>query len=127
MCEPYVSPLSFPVYRFLHEERCDLAVDPLAEAVASGGDPFDGNQAIPTHPVRRAAGPSSPAASRSLPPDPGSNAWPARPTRRRAASRGRPLPGPFFRALLAMEDRLPRGRLPDCIGFRLLAVLRAAR
>ena len=30
MCEPYISPLSYPVYKFLHEEPLDLSVDPLA-------------------------------------------------------------------------------------------------
>lgn len=51
MCEPYVSPVSWPVYRFLHEEPLDLGVDPLAlQAQAGDGarDPFDANQAIPT-------------------------------------------------------------------------------
>ena len=73
LCEPYVSALSFPIYRFLHEERCDLGVDPLAEAHASGPgagpgqgpgkDPFDGNQAIPSlllHPLQIPAGAAVP-------------------------------------------------------------------
>jgi SAM-dependent methyltransferase len=120
LCEPYVSPLSFPVYRFLHEEGCDLSVDPLAEAVAAGGDPFEGNQAIPTvlfgrrreelerrfpllHLVKleRLAGPAYPASG---------------------GFSGRALPGPLFRALLAIEDRLPAAAF-RLIGFRLLAVL----
>ena len=41
-------PAVVPVYRFLHEEGCDLAVDPLAATPTRGDDPFDGNQAIPT-------------------------------------------------------------------------------
>jgi SAM-dependent methyltransferase len=49
MCEPYVSPVSWPVYKFLHEEPLDLGVDPLATHAADGArDPFDANQAIPT-------------------------------------------------------------------------------
>jgi SAM-dependent methyltransferase len=49
MCEPYISPLSYPVYKFLHEEPVDLRVDPLAEQTGKdAGDPFDSNQAIPT-------------------------------------------------------------------------------
>jgi SAM-dependent methyltransferase len=51
MCEPYISPMSWPVYRFFHEEPLDLGVDPLAlQAQAGDGarDPFDANQAIPT-------------------------------------------------------------------------------
>ncbi len=49
MCEPYISPISYPVYKFLHDEPLDLGVDPLA--LYAGGDardPFDANQAIPT-------------------------------------------------------------------------------
>ena len=35
MCEPYISPVSYPVYKFLHEEPLDLRVDPLALAGAA--------------------------------------------------------------------------------------------
>jgi SAM-dependent methyltransferase len=49
MCEPYVSPLSYPIYKFLHDEPLDLRVDPLADQTgADARDPFDSNQAIPT-------------------------------------------------------------------------------
>jgi SAM-dependent methyltransferase len=53
MCEPYISPASWPVYKFFHEEPLDLDVDPLALRDAGAGtdgarDPFDANQAIPT-------------------------------------------------------------------------------
>lgn len=50
LCEPYLSPLSFPFYRWLHDEPVVLGVDPLAPQAfgASGKDPFDSNQAIPT-------------------------------------------------------------------------------
>ena len=49
LCEPYVSPLSYPVYKLSHDEPLDLRVDPLADAAADGArDPFDSNQAIPT-------------------------------------------------------------------------------
>ena len=30
MCEPYISPVSYPVYKFLHEEPLDMSADPLA-------------------------------------------------------------------------------------------------
>jgi SAM-dependent methyltransferase len=49
MCEPHISPISYPVYKFLHDEPLDLGADPLA--LYAGGDardPFDANQAIPT-------------------------------------------------------------------------------
>ena len=49
MCEPYIGPLSYPVYKLLHVEPLAMRVDPLAD---QGGrdtrDPFDSNQAIPT-------------------------------------------------------------------------------
>ena len=55
LCEPLISPLSYPVYKLLHEEPVDMAVDPLAmdgPAPAAPDsderDPFDSNQAIPT-------------------------------------------------------------------------------
>src|SRR5438552_524932 len=62
LCEPYVSPLSFPVYKLFHDEPVRMAVDPLADAepapgaADSGKDPFDANQAIPTLLFDRAAG-----------------------------------------------------------------------
>jgi SAM-dependent methyltransferase len=49
MCEPYISPVSYPVYRFFHEEPLDLGADPLAlHGGSDPRDPFDANQAIPT-------------------------------------------------------------------------------
>jgi hypothetical protein len=50
MCEPYISPVSYPVYKFLHDEPLDLSVDPLALEAGGGAarDPFDANQGIPT-------------------------------------------------------------------------------
>jgi SAM-dependent methyltransferase len=122
LCEPYVSPLSFPVYRFFHEERLEMSADPLAETPA--GDPFDANQAIPTlllerRPaelarrfpalrllrLERLAGPSYPASG--------------------GFSRGPLLPMGLWRALLALEDRLPPAVF-RAIGFRMLAVLERA-
>jgi SAM-dependent methyltransferase len=122
LCEPYVSPLSFPIYRFFHEERLDMKVDPLAETQA--GDPFDANQAIPTlllekHAaelarrfpelrllrVERLAGVSYPASG--------------------GFSRGPLLPLVLWKALLAVEDRLPPAVF-RAIGFRMLAVLERA-
>ena len=49
MCEPYISPVSYPVYKLFHEEPVDMGADPLALHVADGArDPFDSNQGIPT-------------------------------------------------------------------------------
>jgi SAM-dependent methyltransferase len=122
-CEPYVSPLSYPVYRFFHEEDLALGVDPWAEATP-GRDPFESNQALPTllfagraravrerfpqlrlRSLERLAGPSYPATG--------------------GFSRPPPLPHRLWRALLALEDRLPAIAF-RLIGFRLLAVLERA-
>ncbi len=49
MCEPYVSPMSYPIYKVFHAEPLRLWVDPLADQTAAGPrDPFASNQAIPT-------------------------------------------------------------------------------
>jgi SAM-dependent methyltransferase len=121
LCEPYVSALSFPIYRFLHEERCELGVDPLGDLAISGHDPFDGNQAVPSLllgryrrqleqrfpelrvvEVRRLAGPSYPASG--------------------GFSRKPLLPMTLWRGLVAIERWLPEAAF-RVLGFRLLAVL----
>ena len=121
LCEPYISALSYPVYRFFHEERCDFGVDPLGEMQTRGGDPFDGNQAIPSlllirrrailaarfpdlrlAELTRLAGPSYPASG--------------------GFSRRALLPGWLWRGLLAAEGWLPEVAF-RVVGFRLLAVL----
>lgn len=49
MMEPYVSWVSFLVYRFLHQEGMHWHVDPFGkERSMKGRDPFLGNQAVPT-------------------------------------------------------------------------------
>ncbi|MFI4987752.1 MAG: class I SAM-dependent methyltransferase, partial [Alphaproteobacteria bacterium] len=49
VCEPAVTPLSYPFYRFLHSEPVRLGDDPLDEgALSPARDPYDSNQAIPT-------------------------------------------------------------------------------
>lgn len=48
VCDPYVSPLSYPVYAWLHEEGLDFAPDALEPRWADGKDPFAGNQALAT-------------------------------------------------------------------------------
>jgi SAM-dependent methyltransferase len=47
MCEPYCSPVSRLVYRYLHHEPADMGADPAA-VQSSGDDPFDANNALPT-------------------------------------------------------------------------------
>jgi hypothetical protein len=46
--EPYVSWLSFPVYRFLHAEGMEWDTDPFFEQSLERKEPFEGNQAVPT-------------------------------------------------------------------------------
>jgi SAM-dependent methyltransferase len=49
MVEPAITPVSWPFYRFIHDEAVDLAADPLsAREPSAGRDPFTANQAIPT-------------------------------------------------------------------------------
>ena len=46
--EPWVSPMSYPIYRWLHEEGCDLRIDPWDPFPASAGakEAFEGNGAL---------------------------------------------------------------------------------
>jgi SAM-dependent methyltransferase len=121
LCEPYLSLLSSPIYRHLHEEGADTRVDPLAPASADEKDPFEGNQAVPSlifgrdrsaferrfpalriAAFERFAGPSYLA----------SGGFSRRPL----------LPARLFAALVALEDRLPAAAY-RLVGFRLFAVL----
>ena len=50
LVEPWVTPLSYPIYRWLHQEDCHLGVDPWDPFKRTGGgtkDAFEGNAAIP--------------------------------------------------------------------------------
>jgi SAM-dependent methyltransferase len=47
--EPWVSPLSYPIYRWLHEEGCTLGLDPWSPfggEASDGKDPFRGDAAV---------------------------------------------------------------------------------
>jgi SAM-dependent methyltransferase len=56
LVEPWVTPLSFPVYRWLHQEGCSLGLDPWHPfAAGSGKQPFDGDAAVPWRLVRVAS------------------------------------------------------------------------
>ena len=44
--EPWVSPLSYPIYRWAHEEGCDLAIDPWAPFGSGPKEAFEGNGAL---------------------------------------------------------------------------------
>ena len=50
LVEPWITPFSYLVYRYLHQEDCDLTADPLAGMSIRSAEskrPLDGNQAIP--------------------------------------------------------------------------------
>jgi SAM-dependent methyltransferase len=54
--EPWVTPLSFPVYRWAHQETCRLGLDPwqpFGRTVTDGKDPFEGDAAVVWSLVRR--------------------------------------------------------------------------
>jgi SAM-dependent methyltransferase len=122
MCEPYIGPLSYPIYKLLHKEPVQMSVDPLNPAAQlSGSDPFDSNQAIPTilfgrarakfarefpmlevRSVERLAGPSYPASG--------------------GFSRGPLLPQAILNALHRLEALLPKAAF-RLLGFRMLVTL----
>ena len=55
--EPWITPLSYPIYRFLHHERCRLRVDPWAPfADLDVKDAFEGESALVYNLVRRTPG-----------------------------------------------------------------------
>ncbi len=122
MCEPHVSPVSYPVYKLFHDEPLDLSADPLAPAAgAAGRDPFDSNQAIPSLLFGRQAGRFAAEFPQlrlarlewlSGPAYPASGGFSRRPL----------LPAPIWSLLHRLEARLPPG-LFRWIGFRLLAVI----
>jgi SAM-dependent methyltransferase len=132
VCEPYMSPLSYPVYRLFHEEPVRFGGDPLADIAAGragdGGngqdkDPFDANQAVPTMLFSRARGRA--ALARSFP---GlalrSVEYLAGPSYVASGGFNRPLPLPLpvWNLFHGLERLIP----PWCyrlVGFRLLAVV----
>lgn len=57
MIEPGVTPVSWPFFKFFHQEPIDLSADPYAwKQPLETHDPFDSNQAIPTLLFGRASG-----------------------------------------------------------------------
>jgi SAM-dependent methyltransferase len=55
--EPWVTPLSYPIYRFLHQEGCRLSLDAWAPFPKGGNkEPFEGDAAVPWRLVRDTPG-----------------------------------------------------------------------
>jgi SAM-dependent methyltransferase len=52
LLEPWVTPLSYPIYRFVHQEGCTLGIDPWDPFGAGGKEAFDGDGALPWRIVR---------------------------------------------------------------------------
>jgi SAM-dependent methyltransferase len=52
LVEPWITPLSWVVYRFSHQEDCRLRVDPWSPFPPGGKDSFDGDAAVPWRMVR---------------------------------------------------------------------------
>lgn len=54
VAEPWVTPLSYPIYRWLHHEGCTLGLDPWQPFDGNGTkEPMDGNAAVVWGLVRR--------------------------------------------------------------------------
>lgn len=130
ICDPYISPLSYPVYKFLHEEPVDLSAKVLelpgdrhhGQAPAKAKDPFDSNQAIST----LLFGPQRAELERRFPGlEIVSVEKMAGPCYAASGGFSRPplLPLALWRRLESLERRLPRVIL-DRLAFRLLAVVR---
>lgn len=67
LVEPWITPFSWVVYRFFHQEHCRLGVDPWDPFPGGGKDSFDGDAAVPWRMLRTTA-PSRWAALGLLPP-----------------------------------------------------------
>ena len=53
LVEPWVTPVSYPIYRYMHQEGCTLGIDPWDPfGAAAGKDAFDGDGALPWRIVR---------------------------------------------------------------------------
>lgn len=126
MIEPAITPLSWPFYRFLHQEPVRLGADPLIAGTPDPNrDPFDANQAIPTllfgrsHAKFAGTFPTLELLSVqylslfAYPLSGGFKPWSL-------------IPASLVRPLLRLEDRLAPllGRL---MGFRLLVVVQKRR
>jgi len=120
LCEPYASPLSYPVYRYLHPEGLDAGVDPWHVSMARDKDPFESNQAVPTLAFARESGfarrfPQLRVVRRELLAGPSYVAT-------GGLGRSPVLPRPLWDALVRLEDLLPAAAF-RWIGFRILVTV----
>jgi len=47
LVEPWITPFSWPIYRFFHQEACRLGVDPWHPFAGAAKDSFEGDAAVP--------------------------------------------------------------------------------
>jgi SAM-dependent methyltransferase len=115
--EPWVTALSFPIYRWIHHEGCDLSRDPGAPFSVWGKQAYEGNNGIPSLLCRRLGAHDwerlgfEPPASKSF------NDFAYFSTR--GFREGPDAAGPLFRGARVLFDRL----LSPCsglLGFRAL-------
>jgi SAM-dependent methyltransferase len=125
LLEPYISPLSYFIYHFLHPELVDMSADPLALPASGAGlikDPFVSNQAVPTLIFCRGQGRRFARMFPSLAVVRvvrlAGLAYPAT----GGFSRRAMLPFPLWRALFALENHLPE-LVFRLLGFRLFVVI----
>jgi SAM-dependent methyltransferase len=56
LVEPWITPLSWPVYRFFHQEDCRISADAWRPFPPGAKDSFDGNATVPWQLVRDTPG-----------------------------------------------------------------------
>jgi SAM-dependent methyltransferase len=56
LVEPWITPFSWVIYRFLHQEDCRVGVDPWNPFPGPDKDSFDGDAAVPWRMVRKTPG-----------------------------------------------------------------------
>ena len=126
LCEPYICPASYWVYRIFHEEPVDVSAQPLLDMAhnpaGEAKDPFASNQATPTLIFSRDSGSEF------------SRMFPSLTVTRieRFAGFSYPASGGFshspllpmvlWKALFAVENRLPPAVF-RWLGFRMLVVV----
>jgi SAM-dependent methyltransferase len=54
LIEPWVTPVSYPIYRYVHQEGCTLGIDPWDPFPGAAKDAFDGDGALAWRIVRAA-------------------------------------------------------------------------
>lgn len=109
LVEPWVTPLSYPIYRWLHPEGCDLSVDCWHPFPEGDKDAFAGNGALASLLVRRTPPARWSEWGLSAPRATVLNAFAYLPT---LGFRGPSLlPAPLVRPLLALDRLAPLSRV----------------